>query len=301
MSMVDLVLAHQLVRAIPPHAIVVMVGDVDQLPSVGPGSVLRDIIDSGVLPVCRLTHIFRQSAESEIVMNAHRVNQGQMPRWDPTSAPTSTDFHFLEVTEPVEAVERVRRLVQEQIPKRFGFDPLEEIQVLTPMQRGELGARNLNQVLQAALNPSGKQVQRFGWTFRVSDKVMQIINDYDKDVFNGDIGRIVGIDEEDQEVEVRFDERAVTYGFGELDELVLAYASTVHKAQGSEYPCVVLPVHTQHYMLLYRDLLYTAITRARKLLVMVGTKRAIATATRRVGSRTRVTTLQERLRDEGGR
>ncbi|MGD0111330.1 MAG: ATP-dependent RecD-like DNA helicase [Armatimonadota bacterium] len=301
MSMVDLVLAHQLVRAIPPHAIVVMVGDVDQLPSVGPGSVLRDIIDSGVLPVCRLTHIFRQSAESEIVMNAHRVNQGQMPRWDPTRAPTSTDFHFLEVAEPVEAVARVRRLVQEQIPKRFGFDPLEDIQVLTPMQRGELGARNLNQVLQAALNPSGREVQRFGWTFRVGDKVMQIINDYDKDVFNGDIGRIVAIDEEDQEVEVRFDERSVTYDFGELDELVLAYASTVHKAQGSEYPCVVLPVHTQHYMLLYRDLLYTAITRARKLLVMVGTKRAIATATHRVGSRTRVTTLQERLQDEGGR
>ncbi len=201
----------------------------------------------------------------------------------------------------MEAVERVRRLVQEQIPKRFGFDPLEDIQVLTPMQRGELGARNLNQVLQAALNASGREVQRFGWTFRVGDKVMQIINDYDKDVFNGDIGRIVGIDEEDREVEVRFDERRVTYDFGELDELVLAYASTVHKAQGSEYPCVVLPVHTQHYMLLYRDLLYTAITRARKLLVMVGTKRAIATATRRVGSRTRVTTLQERLQDEGGR
>jgi exodeoxyribonuclease V alpha subunit len=154
-------------------------------------------------------------------------------------------------------------------------------------------------VLQAALNPSGREVQRFGRTFRVGDKVMQIINDYDKDVFNGDIGRIVGIDEEDQEVSVRFDERSVTYDFGELDELVLAYASTVHKAQGSEYPCVVLPVHTQHYMLLYRDLLYTAITRARKLLVMVGTKRAVATATHRVGSRTRVTTLQERLRDEG--
>lgn len=296
-SMIDLPLADHLLRAIPRGAALVLVGDVDQLPSVGPGCVLRDIIASGVAPVCRLTEVFRQAATSAIVTNAHRINRALLPVY-PRSRAEATggdEFFFVEAAEPAHAVELVVRMVKESIPRRFGLDPRDDVQVLTPMQRGELGARNLNLVLQAALNPAGASVQRFGWTFRVGDKVMQLENDYDKEVFNGDIGRIGAIDELARELDVRFDGRAVTYAFDELDELAPAYATTVHKAQGSEYPAVVVPVHTQHYPLLQRNLLYTAVTRGRHLVVLVGTRQALSIAVRRADAGTRITTLARRL------
>ena len=295
-SMIDLVLAHHLVRAVPRHAALILVGDVDQLPSVGPGSVLRDIIDSGVLPVCRLTEVFRQAAQSAIITNSHRVNQGHMPVWQKSGDSGTSDFYFVETNEPDSGVKMIVRLVREHIPRRFRHDAVDDIQVLTPMQRGELGARNLNQVIQEALNPSGESVQRYGWTFRVGDKVMQTVNDYEKDVFNGDIGRVTGLDHEEQALTVDFDGRAVEYDFGELDEIMLSYAVTIHKSQGSEYPCVVIPLHQQHYMLLQRNLLYTAITRGRKLVVLVGMRKAVAMAVKRVEARARITTLKERLK-----
>jgi exodeoxyribonuclease V alpha subunit len=302
-SMLDITLAWQLVRAIPHRSAVILVGDVDQLPSVGPGCVLRDIIDSGKVPVCRLTEVFRQAARSAIVTNAHRINQGGMPTFprEKVESPGSTDFYFVEVADPDKAVDMVRRMVCERIPARFGFDRVDDVQVLSPMQRGTWGCRNLNAVLQEALNPTGPAIQRYGWTFRVGDKVMQMRNDYDKDVFNGDIGRVVKIDEVEQEMMVRFDDRPVKYDFNELDELHLSYATTVHKSQGSEYPVVVLPIHTQHYLMLQRNLLYTAVTRARKLVVLVGTLKALAIAVRNMDARRRVTLLRQRLQAfEGG-
>jgi exodeoxyribonuclease V alpha subunit len=297
--MVDLPLAHHLVRALPPRASLVLVGDVDQLPSVGPGCVLRDVISSGAFPVCRLTEVFRQAAASAIVTNAHRVNQGLMPTYPKSreETPGGSDFYLVEAEEPAHGVELVLRLLRESIPRRFGLDPLDDIQVLTPMQRGELGARNLNLTLQQALNPTGAAVQRFGWTYRVGDKVMQTENDYDKEVFNGDVGRIVALDEKERALVVRFDEREVRYDLDELDELSLAYAVTVHKAQGSEYPAVIVPMHTQHYVLLQRNLLYTAITRGRRLVVLVGTRRALAIAVRTAQAGKRFTTLADRIVD----
>ncbi len=296
-SMLDVTLAWQLIRAIPHEAALVLVGDVDQLPSVGPGCVLRDIIDSGRVPVCRLTEVFRQAARSAIVTNAHRINQGHMPTFplEKVASPAETDFYMVQADDPDRAVEVLRALVCEHIPAKFGFDRVDDIQVLSPMQRGVLGCRNLNDVLQKALNPSGPAVERFGWTFRVGDKVMQMVNDYDKDVFNGDIGRVAGIDEVEQELTVTFDGRPVKYDLRELDELHLCYATTVHKSQGSEYPAVVLPVHTQHYVMLQRNLLYTAVTRGRKLVVLVGTKKALAIAVRNMDARRRVTMLKQRL------
>jgi len=300
-SMVDLPLANQTVRTIPRHAALILVGDVDQLPSVGPGCVLRDIIESGVIPVCRLTEVFRQAAQSAIISNAHRVNHGLFPEFPKgREEKPSSDFYFFPAEEPEKAVAAILRLIREAIPGKFGFKAA-DIQVLTPMQRGELGARNLNLVLQAALNPVGPSVQRFGWTFRVGDRVMQTVNDYDKDVFNGDVGWILALDDEEQELTVRFDDRDVVYGFQELDELTLAYACSIHKSQGSEYPVVVIPIHTQHYMLLQRNLLYTAITRGRKLVVLVGTQKALAIAIKRVEAQRRVTSLRERLVEAAGR
>ena len=296
-SMVDLLLAHQLVGAVPRHAMLMLVGDVDQLPSVGPGCVLQDIIASGVVPVCRLTHVFRQAAQSAIISTAHRVNQGRLPHYPhgKVESPDASDFYFIQADDSDKVASLLVRLVREAIPGRFGFDPFDDIQVLTPMQRGPLGGRNLNKVLQEALNATGPAVERYGWTFRIGDKVMQTVNNYDKDVFNGDIGRVVKLDETEQELTVRFDRREVSYHFNELDELVLAYATTVHKSQGSEYPAVVIPIHTQHYVLLQRNLLYTAITRSRKLVVMVGSTKALAMAVKRIDSRRRVTLLAERL------
>jgi exodeoxyribonuclease V alpha subunit len=300
-SMVDVVLMQQLVRAIPLHAALVLVGDVDQLPSVGPGSVLRDVIDSGAVPVVRLTEVFRQAASSRIVTNAHRVNQGRMPELDAKGG-ALTDFYFVEASEPAQVVERIVRLITERIPERFKLDPVRDVQVLTPMNRSELGARALNATLQAVLNPPGKpEVQRFGSVFRQGDKVMQTVNDYDKDVFNGDLGFIRRIDEAEREVEVDFDGRLVVYDLGELDEVVPAYACSIHKSQGSEYPAVVIPVHTQHYRMLNRHLLYTGITRGRKLVVLVGTKKALGIAVRRSDDARRISGLRERLVNETAR
>jgi exodeoxyribonuclease V alpha subunit len=296
-SMIDLVLAHQLVRAIPPHAALILVGDVDQLPSVGPGSVLRDIIESGTVPVCRLSEVFRQAARSQIVTNAHRVNAGQLPVYprEKVADTSASDFYFVRADEPDEAEGQIVRLVSSLIPDRFGLDPLGDIQVLTPMQRGVLGARNLNQVLQRTLNPGREGVERFGLTYHVGDRVMQTLNDYDKDVFNGDIGQIRDLDDGEREVRIEFDGRQVVYQYDELDELTLSYAVTIHKSQGSEYPCVVVPVHSQHYVMLQRNLLYTAITRGRRLVVLVGSTQALAMAVRRIESRKRITTLRQRL------
>ena len=301
-SMIDIQLAVHLFRAMPRHGLLVLVGDVDQLPSVGPGCVLRDIIEAGVVPVQRLTEIFRQDAGSRIVRNAHRVNRGQTPELpgkDEGMAGQS-DFYFVNAETPERGVELIRKLVAEAIPRRFRLDPMEDVQILTPMQKGDLGARNLNLVMQAALNPHGHEVERYGWKFRVGDRVMQMENNYDKDVFNGDVGRIVRVDAAEQELVVRYDDRKVAYDFQELDELNPAYAVTVHKSQGSEYPCVVLPMHTQHYVMLQRNLLYTGITRGKKLVILVGTPKALALAVRNAESRRRNTTLRRRLREAFG-
>jgi len=300
-SMIDLPLAHHLVRAVPRHAALLLVGDVDQLPSVGPGCVLRDVIDSGVLPVARLTEVFRQAAASRIVASAHRVHRGAPPLRQDADEAVLSDFYVIEQSDPGRALELLVKLVTTSIPRRFGFRSFDDIQVLTPMQRGELGARNLNLVLQRTLNPEGPSVERFGWTYRVGDKVMQVENDYERDVFNGDIGRIAAIDVSQRALAVDFDGRAVAYTFDELDELALAYAVTIHKAQGSEYPVVIVPVHTQHYVLLQRNLLYTAITRGRKLVVLIAAPKALAIAVRRVDAGARYTTLAERLRAAAAR
>jgi exodeoxyribonuclease V alpha subunit len=296
-SMVDVVLGHQFLRAVPSNACVILVGDVDQLPSVGPGSVLADLIASDVVPVVRLTEIFRQAAESEIVTAAYAINQGQMPE---LKAPEGLiDFYFIEAQEPEAIQDLIVRLVKERIPARFGFDPKTDIQVLTPMNRSLLGARNLNQVLQTALNPGdgGPEVQRFGWTFRIGDRVIQTENDYNRDVFNGDLGVIEKINRVDQEIVVNFEGREVEYDFGDLDELALAYVLSIHKSQGSEFPCVVIPLHTQHYMMLQRNLLYTAITRGKKLVVLVGLKKALGMAVRRQDTSQRYTALRKRLQE----
>lgn len=296
-SMLDVTLAGQLLRAIPSGASVLFVGDADQLPSVGPGAVLSDMIASGAVPVVRLTQVFRQAAQSRIITNAHRINQGGMPELIPPGGTPSSDFYFLESDDPATITDRMVQLVRTSIPQRFHFHPVDDVQILTPMQRGELGARNLNARLQQELNPNGRGIERFAQVFREGDKVMQMENDYDKDVFNGDIGRISAVHESGSEVHVRFDDRLVKYALHELDELSLCYATTVHKSQGCEYPCVILPLHTQHFVLLQRNLLYTAVTRGRKLVIIVGSKKALAMAVQRADSVRRATCLQERLRE----
>ena len=292
-SMLDAMLAYHLLRAVPDHGRLILVGDADQLPSVGPGRVLADLIRSEIVEVVRLTQIFRQAERSLIVVNAHRVNQGTMPILE--SVESDGDFFFLERKEPAEIVDTIGQLVARRIPARFGFDPLDQIQVISPMNRGPLGTENLNAVLRGLLNPEGPMVTRGGRSLRVGDKVMQVRNNYDLEVFNGDIGRVRAIDEVDQIVKVSMDGREVAYDFGSLDELVLAYACSIHKSQGSEYPCVVIPLHTTHYVMLQRNLLYTALTRAKRLAVLVGEERAlrIAVGNRRV--RSRFSRLAERL------
>ena len=294
-SMVDTVLMNQLLRAVPTEAAVLLVGDVDQLPSVGPGAVLADLIGSGVLPTCRLTEVFRQAAASRIIVNAHRINAGRMPE-RPDEGPANSDFYLIPCQSPEEVQDRLLRVVLQRIPQRFGLDPVADVQVLTPMNRGGLGARSLNVALQQHLNPAAApRVTRFGWTYAPGDKVIQLVNNYDKEVFNGDIGRVTAIDEEEGLVQVEVDGRRVDYELGELDEIALAYATTVHKAQGSEYPAVVIPLAAQHYMLLERNLLYTAVTRGRRLVVLIAEPRALAMAVKRVGSNQRLTRLRERL------
>jgi len=292
-SMVDVPLMRALLRALPDPAALLLVGDVDQLPSVGPGQVLADIIGSGAVPVVRLTEVFRQAAESRIIVNAHRINQGLMPELAPVDG---GDFYFVDAANPEEGVRKLLAIVQERIPKRFGFDPIRDIQVLCPMNRGGLGARSLNIELQTALNPPGEiRIDRFGWTFCPGDKVMQVENDYDKEVYNGDLGIVSHIEMEEGELTVNFDGRELIYGFGELDELVLAYATTIHKSQGSEYPAVVIPLSTQHYPMLQRNLVYTGVTRGKRLVVLVGQRRALAIAVKGARARRRWSKLREWL------
>lgn len=293
-SMVDVLLMQALMRAVPDHAAMLIVGDIDQLPSVGPGQVLADIIASSAVPVIRLTEVFRQAAQSRIIISAHRINQGLVP--DLSRAEGASDFYFVPATDPETAIQRIIELVKTRIPQRFGLDPIRDIQVLCPMNRGGVGARSLNIEVQAALNPAGeRKVERFGWTFAPGDKVMQIENDYDKEVYNGDIGYIDDVKLEDGELTVSFDGRSVNYGFDELDTLVPAYAATIHKSQGSEYPAVVIPVMTQHYAMLQRNLLYTGVTRGKRLVVLVGQKKAVAIAVRNVSGRRRWSKLDEWL------
>ena len=293
-SMLDTLLAHHLLRALPDDGRLILVGDVDQLPSVGPGSVLADLIRSDAVEVVRLTEIFRQAERSLIVVNAHRINQGQMPVVE--SVDSDGDFFFFERREPEEVVDTICQLVARRIPAGFKLDPLEQIQVLTPRNRGPLGTEALNARLRDLLNPEGEAVTRGGQTLRVGDKVMQVRNNYDLEVFNGDIGRVAEIDAVDQLVRVTFDGRAVVYDFASLDELVLSYACSIHKSQGSEYPCVVIPLHTTHYLMLQRNLLYTAVTRARRLAILVGEERALRIAVGNRKTRERFTRLAERLR-----
>ena len=292
-SMIDITLMHSLLKAVPPTARLILVGDIDQLPSVGPGSVLRELIDSGVIPVVRLTHIFRQAQQSQIITNAHRINQGEFPHIDNQGA---LDFFFSDEEEPERIAELIQELCSQRLPQRYGLDPIEDIQVLCPMYKGVTGATHLNQVLQQGLNPNPQSWTRGDTEYRVGDKVMQTRNNYDKSVFNGDLGRIHSIDVADQTVRVAFDV-LVEYEFDELDELVLAYAVTVHKSQGSEYRAVLMPITTQHYMMLQRNLLYTAITRAKELVVLVGTKKAIAIAVRNDQIAQRHTALAQRLQE----
>lgn len=296
-SMVDVVLMNRLLQAVPPWACVVFVGDVDQLPSVGAGSVLTDLIESETVAVARLTEIHRQAGTSWIVRAAHAVNRGEMPESAPAGG--SGDFYFVEANDPTAIIGIIKQMVTDRIPKRFQLDPFRDVQVLTPQVKTELGVINLNRELQATLNPGGpstSEVKRFDTTFRVGDKVMQIQNNYSREVFNGDIGRVADIDADEQVLTVDFDGRSVEYDFGDLDELQLAYAVSIHKSQGSEYPAVVIPVHTQHYTMLQRNLLYTGITRGRKLVVLVGSRKALWRAVTNLETRQRYSLLKWRLR-----
>lgn len=312
-SMLDVPLAANLMEAIAGGTCLLLIGDEDQLPSVGPGNVLGDLIAAGVVPVVRLTEVFRQAGESLIVTNAHRINRGQMPFFEPPAeaAGREPDFYFIEREDPQAVLETIGMLVAERIPRKFGMDPLRDIQVLTPMRRGELGVENINHVLKARLNPdaSGRAAHIFtegddeeasidgsrGRVFSRGDRVMQTANNYDKNVFNGDIGHIESIDPGTREVIVSFDGRLVSYLADEVDQLVLAYATTIHKSQGSEYPAVIVPVHTQHWIMLQRNLIYTALTRARRLVCMVGTRRAVRRAVGNARQAQRYTALKEFL------
>ncbi len=293
-SMIDTVLMHHLLKAIPPGATFILVGDLNQLPSVGAGNVLKDIIASDKIQVVELNEIFRQAKESLIIVNAHRINHGLLPLFQ-SSGKKLDDFYFIEQEDPEEVLRIILELTKERIPRRFGFDPVDDIQVLTPMHKGIVGAGNLNGELQNVLNPVEDGVIRGGRNFRVYDKVMQIKNNYDKEVFNGDIGRIIRIDPENQEATISFDERDVPYDYTDLDEIVLAYAVSIHKAQGSEYPAIIVPILTQHFVLLQRNLVYTAITRGRNLVVMVGTIKALAIGVKNDSTQKRYTYLRHRL------
>jgi len=294
--MVDVVLMANLLRALPPKASLLLVGDIDQLPSVGPGMVLRHVIESKVVPVVRLTEVFRQAAHSRIITNAHRINEGHLPEVPVKGG--ESDFFFIEREEPEAISASLVEMVKSRIPSKFKLDSIRDIQVLCPMNRGSLGIRELNIRLQNELNPMRADepfVEKFGWQFRPRDKVIQTENDYDKDVFNGDIGQIVKIDQVECEVTIRFDLREVVYDFGELDEISLAYAITIHKSQGSEFSAVVIPLAMQQYMLLQRNLVYTGITRGKKLVVLIGQRKALGMAVRNNRTENRFSGLLARL------
>ena len=279
---------HKLLRAVPSKGHLILVGDVDQLPSVGPGMVLSNLIESGVVPVVKLTEIFRQAATSQIITSAHQINEGLMPELDTKSA--DSVFFFIDREEPEAIQATLVQLARERIPKRLQCNPIRDLQVLCPMNRSSLGARELNVLLQNALNPRREgepAVEKFGWQFRLRDKVIQTENNYDKEVFNGDIGQISAINSDEREVTIQFEGREVVYDFGELDEVSLAYAITIHKSQGSEFPVVIVPVAMQQFLLLQRNLIYTGITRGKKMVVIVGQKKALSQAVRngRTGER----------------
>jgi exodeoxyribonuclease V alpha subunit len=294
-SMIDVPLFARLLQALPPHAHLILVGDVDQLPSVGPGTVLADIIRSGVVPVVRLAEIFRQAAQSEIITNAHRINAGEMPA---DGVGPESDFFFIERDEAEVIAATVLELIKSRIPNRLGLHSIRDIQVLCPMNRGSLGTRAMNALLQDALNPRRMEepfVEKFGCQFRLRDKVIQTRNDYDKEVFNGDIGQIAKIDPDERELLITFDGRDVAYGFNELDEVSLAYAITIHKSQGSEFPAVVIPMATQHFLLLQRNLIYTGLTRGKSFVVLVGQRKALSLAVRNSQAAERHSALCTRL------
>lgn len=295
-SMIDLPLMYRLLKAVPEHCTLMLVGDADQLPSVGPGMILANLIDSGVIPTIRLKEIFRQAASSQIIVNAHKINKGYIPKLKSEPGEVS-DFYFVEANTPELILEKLLQIVTERIPKRFKLDPIRQVQVLVPMNRGGLGARALNTALQKHLNPNLQhaKVSRFGYDFAVGDKVIQTVNNYDKEVFNGDIGFIKTINLEDSELLIEFDNRSIPYEIDELDEISLAYATSIHKAQGSEYEAVVIPIAMQHFTLLERNLIYTAITRGKSLVVVLGQAKALAIAVRNARSNQRITHLSERL------
>ena len=299
-SMVDAMLMSNLLRALPAKASLLMVGDVDQLPSVGPGMVLRHVIESGKVPVARLNEVFRQAAHSRIVVNAHRINQGLAPEL-PADDKAMSDFFFIDRDTPERIMATTLEMVTQRIPAKFGLHPIRDVQVLSPMHRGLLGVREMNTRLQAALNPAKPEapsVEKFGWTFRAGDKVIQTQNNYDKDVFNGDIGQIVSIDPVERRVKVSYEGRDVEYDFGELDEISLAYAITIHKSQGSEFPAVVIPLATQHYMMLQRNLVYTGVTRGRKLVLLIGQEKALGMAIRNDQMQRRFSGLLVRMKQD---
>lgn len=293
-SMIDTILMHHLLKAVPVNTTFIMVGDINQLPSVGAGNVLSDIIASDVVPVIKLNEIFRQAQESQIVVNAHRINNGLFPVYKATKDIPS-DFYFIENDNPEEVVKLILELAGSRVPKRFGFDPISDIQVLTPMRKGVVGVANLNTELQKALNTRTEGIARGGKVFKIGDKVMQLKNNYDKDVFNGDIGRIADIDNECQQVKISFDDKIVEYDFCDLDEITLAYAISVHKSQGSEFPVVIMPVLMQHYMMLQRNLIYTGITRGKKLVIVIGAKKALFVGIKNDKTQRRYTNLRHRL------
>ena len=293
-SMVDLLLFYHLLKAVPKSAKFIVVGDTNQLPSVGAGAVLHDLIHSGIVPVVCLTEIFRQAKQSSIISNAHKIIHGQN-LFFPNRA--EDDMFFMEEADPDKVLETIVGLVKTRLPRKYGYHPVNQIQVLTPMNRGAMGTQRLNEALQEALNPNGQTIARGTRLFRLGDKVMQIRNNYDKEVFNGDIGCISRVDPENQEVVITIDEREVLYDFQDLDEIVLAYAISIHKSQGGEYPVVVMPVCTQHYVMLQRNLLYTGVTRGKKLVVLIGTRKALGIAIRNTAQTRRYTALASRLKD----
>lgn len=295
-SMIDVGLMEKLLQAIPNNAALLIIGDTDQLPSVGPGAILHDLIKSNAITVVALKEIFRQAADSKIITNAHRINAGDMPIYDQVSG-AKTDFFIIPAEAPEEIQAKVLHVVTKRIPEKFGFDPMRDIQVLSPMNRGVLGTKTLNAVLQEKLNPNNSpRIARFGVTYALGDKVIQNINNYDKDVFNGDIGRIENIDLETSSLVINFEGNLVEYSFNELDEITLAYAISIHKSQGSEYPVVVIPIAMQHYMMLARNLLYTGVTRGKKLVVIIGQDKAIAMAVNNAKTKQRLTNLAKRLK-----